>query len=125
MNNFALRFKDFNKKNCFIQFINSAKLNPYILYDSTRRNSLFIKVRKFNYDISLINEQCYTDDIALLCLACMKCGIQEHYFFTEGKCCDENNIMGVLLNTKEFDVICSNYVTGDIFSDGETVKIIE
>ena len=125
MSNFALRFKDSDKTNCFMQFINSAKSNPYILYDSTRRNSLFIKVRKFNYDISLIKEQCYTDSIALLCLACMKCGIPEHYFFAEGKCCDEENVIGVLLNTKEFDIVCSDYVIGDIFSNGEVVKIIE
>lgn len=118
---YALRLKDEELQEKFMKFMDDARKHPLIGVDSNNRNSLFIHLRKIDFDLSRITQQCYTDETALICVACMHCGMPPEWFFRAGRCLDETNLITGLLITNQFNMV-TECRSGDISIYGKYVE---
>ena len=102
--NVMIRFKDPIMANRFADDMEMAANNDYIGYDQNQRNSLLIKARKYNYNISRITEPCECDCSSLVAVACMYAGIPESSLTLNGNCAHTRNLKSMLKATGKVDV---------------------
>lgn len=102
--NVMIRFIDINMANRFADDMEMAANNDYIGYDQNQRNSLLIKARKYNYNISRITEPCECDCSSLVAVACMYAGIPESALTLNGNCAHTRNLRAMLKATGEVEI---------------------
>lgn len=99
-----IRFRDANMANRLADCMEMAAANNNIGYDQNQRNTLLIKARKYNYDVSKVKEPCETDCSALVSVACMYAGIPESALTLNGNCAHTRNLRAMLKATGEVEV---------------------
>lgn len=102
--NVMIRFVDINMANRFADDMEMAANNDYIGYDQNQRNSLLIKARKYNYNISRITEPCECDCSSLVAVACMYAGVPESALTLNGNCAHTRNLRAMLKATGEVEI---------------------
>lgn len=102
--NVMIRFIDINMANRFADDMEMAANNDYIGYDQNQRNSLLIKARKYNYNISRITEPCECDCSSLVAVACMYAGIPESALTLNGNCAHTRNLRAMLKATGKVEI---------------------
>lgn len=131
--NCVIRFKDANLAERLASCMEKAAKNNNIGYDQNQRNTLLNKARKYNYDVSKVNEPCETDCSALVSVACMYAGIPESVLTLSGNCATTRTLKNCLKSTGKVDVFTSNLYTakteklkrGDILlKEGRHVAVV-
>lgn len=102
--NVMIRFIDINMANRFADDMEMAANNDYIGYDQNQRNSLLVKARKYNYNLSRITEPCECDCSSLVAVACMYAGIPESALTLNGNCAHTRNLRAMLKATGEVEI---------------------
>ena len=100
----VIRFKDLCMAEKVAKCMEMAANNEHIGYDQNQRNTLLVKARKFNYDVSRIVEDCETDCSALVSVACMYAGIPESALTLNGNCATTRTLRGILKATGEVEI---------------------
>lgn len=102
--NVMIRFIDINMANRFADDMEMAANNDYIGYDQNQRNSLLVKARKYNYNLSKITEPCECDCSSLVAVACMYAGIPESALTLNGNCAHTRNLRAMLKATGKVEI---------------------
>ena len=102
--NVMIRFKDPQKAEKLAQDMEWAAENKNIGYDQNQRNTALNKSRKFNYNLSKVNEPCECDCSSLVSIACMYAGVPESSLTLQGNCATTRTLRNLLKNTGLVDV---------------------
>lgn len=102
--NVMIRFKDPVIANKVAECMEMACANNFIGYDQNQRNSLLVKARKYNYNVSKVTEPCETDCSALVSVACMYAGIPESTLTLHGNCATTRTLRQILKSTGEVEI---------------------
>ena len=108
---YVIRFKDPSMANKVADCMVWAAENNNIGYDQNQRNTLLTKSRKYNYNVSKVNEPCETDCSALVSVACMYAGIPESALTLQGNCAHTRNLRQMLKATGKVDIYSSPQYT--------------
>ena len=100
----VIRFTDKEMADKVAECMEKAAANNMIGYDQNQRNTLLNKARKYNYDVSKVNEPCETDCSALVSVACMYAGIPESTLTLNGNCATTRTLRQILKSTGEVDI---------------------
>lgn len=100
----VIRFKDRGMADRLADCMEWAADNMYIGYDQNQRNTLLIKARKYNYDVSKVKEPCECDCSSLVSVACMYAGIPESALTLHGNCAHTRNLRQMLKATGEVEI---------------------
>jgi len=92
--------------------------NNFLGYDQNQRNSLLVKARKYNYNVSKVTEPCETDCSALVSVACMYAGIPESTLTLHGNCATTRTLRQILKSTGEVEI----YTTPSYTSKSDKLK---
>ena len=109
--NCVIRFTDANMREKLARCMENAAANNHIGYDQNQRNTLLNKARKYNYDVSRVNEDCETDCSALVSVACMYAGIPESTLTLNGNCATTRTLRPILKATGEVDIFTTALYT--------------
>lgn len=129
----VIRFKDLCMAEKVAKCMEMAANNEHIGYDQNQRNTLLVKARKFNYDVSRIVEDCETDCSALVSVACMYAGIPESLLTLRGNCATTRTLKQILKASGEVDIYTTALYTngtdklkrGDILlKEGSHVAVV-
>lgn len=102
--NCMIRFNDPVMANKLADCMEMAANNDNIGYDQSQRNTLLLKSRKYNYNVSRVIEPCETDCSALVSVACMYAGIPESALTYKGNCATTRTLRAMLKATGEVSV---------------------
>ena len=105
--NVLIRFIDKSMASRFADDMEMAAANDYIGYDQNQRNTLLVKARKYNYNLSRIQEPCECDCSSLVAVACMYAGIPESALTLNGNCAHTRNLRPMLKATGEVEIYTS------------------
>lgn len=109
--NCVIRFNDLRIAEKVADCMEKAAANNMIGYDQNQRNTLLTKARKYNYDVSRVNEPCETDCSALVSVACMYAGIPESALTLHGNCATTRTLRNSLKATGEVSVFTTPLYT--------------
>ena len=102
--NCVIRFTDASMREKIARCMENAANNNHIGYDQNQRNTLLTKARKYNYDVSKVNEDCETDCSALVSVACMYAGIPESTLTLNGNCATTRTLRPILKASGEVEI---------------------
>ena len=102
--NCVIRFTDASMREKIARCMENAANNNHIGYDQNQRNTLLTKARKYNYDVSKVNEDCETDCSALVSVACMYAGIPESALTLNGNCATTRTLRPILKASGEVEI---------------------
>lgn len=102
--NCVIRFTDASMREKIARCMENAANNNHIGYDQNQRNTLLTKARKYNYDVSKVNEDCETDCSALVSVACMYAGIPESMLTLNGNCATTRTLRPILKASGEVEI---------------------
>lgn len=129
----VIRFVDNAMREKIAECMEMAAANNNIGYDQNQRNTLLNKARKYNYNVSKVNEPCETDCSALVSVACMYAGIPESVLTLHGNCATTRTLKAILKSTGEVDIYTTPLYTqrsdklmrGDILlKEGSHVAVV-
>lgn len=109
--NCVIRFNDLRIAEKVADCMEKAAANNMIGYDQNQRNTLLTKARKYNYDVSRVNEPCETDCSALVSVACMYAGIPESALTLHGNCATTRTLRNILKATGEVSIFTTPLYT--------------
>lgn len=110
--NFVIRFKPAVMRDRIATCMEAAAANDHIGYDQNQRNTLLNKARKYNYDVSKVEEDCECDCSSLVSVACMYAGVPESLLVMGGNCATTRTLRNLLKLTGEVDVFQTALYTG-------------
>lgn len=131
--NVMIRFKDPQKAERVAQDMEWAADNQNLGYDQNQRNTALNKSRKFNYNLSKVNEPCECDCSSLVSIACMYAGVPESSLTLQGNCATTRTLRNLLKNTGLVDIYTTlpylakpdKLLRGDILlSEGHHVAVV-
>ena len=107
----VIRFTDKKMADKLAEAMEMAAANDNVGYDQNQRNTLLIKARKYNYNISKVMEPCETDCSALVSVACMYAGIPESTLTLHGNCATTRTLRQILKSTGEVEIFTTPLYT--------------
>lgn len=88
MNTIIIRCVDDEQKEKVAKAYEMLVSSPNVELTTVDDNLAFIKLRKVDYEPSLLHERVFVDDLRLVALSLMRVGYPETLFFDEGKMID-------------------------------------
>ena len=131
--NCVIRFTDASMREKIAKCMEMAANNNHIGYDQNQRNTLLTKARKYNYDVSKVEDDCETDCSALVSVACMYAGIPESMLTLNGNCATTRTLRPILKASGEVEIFTTplyiskpdKLIRGDILlKEGAHVAVV-